>query len=87
MSRQGNGGPALEATGGDPRVTAVRRLLDRAGIPAEVSAAGKDRDIAAIRADIGLRPRLTGLAEEIRSHGFRYVALDAHEVIEENDGT
>lgn len=58
------------------RLSAARRLLDRAGVRGEVSAAGLDGEIAAVRCGPGQRARLAGLAPEIRSMGFRYVALE-----------
>lgn len=65
---------------GDPghsdRVEAARSLLRAEGIAAELTPAGADGEIAAIRADLSLRGRLARLAPEIRQLGFRYVALD-----------
>lgn len=58
------------------RVSAARRLLAGAGLQAEVAAAGLDGEIAAIRAAPTSRARLAELAPEIRSLGFRYVALE-----------
>lgn len=64
-------GPALEE-----RLSAARRLLDREGMQGEVSAAGLDGEIAAVRCGPDQRDRLAALAPEIRSLGFRYVALE-----------
>lgn len=69
------------------RVSAVRRVLDREGLPGEVSAAGRDGEIAAVRGAPGLRSRLAGLAPEIRSLGFRYVALEPAEDNQDDEGS
>lgn len=58
------------------RLCVARRLLGQAGIRGEVSAAGMDGEIAAVRCAPDQRVRLTALAPEIRSLGFRYVALE-----------
>lgn len=58
------------------RLEAVRALLREAGVAGEVSEAGADADIAAVRGDPGLRKRLAALAPRIREIGFRYVALE-----------
>lgn len=62
--------------GRSERLEAARSLLRAEGIPAELSPAGADGEIAAIRGDLSLRERLARLAPEIRQLGFRYVALD-----------
>ncbi len=54
----------------------ARDLLHRAGIEATVEAAGVGAEIAAVRADVGTLERIAALAPEIRTLGFRYVALD-----------
>lgn len=54
----------------------VREILARTGIEGEVTAAGRDGDIAAVRCDPSRREELAGLASEIRSLGFRYVAVE-----------
>lgn len=63
--------PALEE-----RLSAARRLLEGEGIQGEVSAAGLDGEIAAVRCGPRQRARLAALAPDIRSMGFRYVALE-----------
>ena len=68
------GGQAPE--GGAAGIAEVRRLLTDAGLRAPSTAAGKDEDIAAVRAAPSLRSRLAELAPRIRALGFRYVALD-----------
>lgn len=64
---------ALEA-----RLSAVRRLLDREGVQGEVSAVGLDGEIAAVQCGPDQRGLLAALAPEIRSMGFRYVALESN---------
>ena len=58
------------------RVRRARQVLDRAGIAARVRAAGFDGDIAAVQGPSALREPLARLAPELRSLGFRYVALE-----------
>lgn len=58
------------------RVRRARAALDRAGIDAPVRAAGFEGDIAAVRGPSILREPLARLAPELRSLGFRYVALE-----------
>lgn len=70
-------GPSDRAA--ESRLGEVRRLLDRYGVEGEVSVAGRDGEIAAVRGSPGLRSRLASLAPEIRSLGFRYVALEPAE--------
>ena len=77
----GTDAPLTDA--GESRVEAVRRLLDREGVRGAVTAEGTDGDIAAIVAPAECRERLAVLAPEIRSLGFRYVALEPREAIEE----
>lgn len=60
----------------EERLSAARRLLDREGVQGEVSAEGLNGEIAAVRCGPDQRDRLAGLAPEIRSMGFRYVALE-----------
>lgn len=60
----------------EDRIAAARLLLDREGLGAEVSAEGMDGEIAAVRCETSQRARLAILAPEIRSLGFRYVALE-----------
>lgn len=67
------------------RVAAVRTLLEEAGIQGEVSAAGMDGEIAAVRGGPALRKGLERLAPEIRSLGFRYIALEPREATHENE--
>lgn len=58
------------------RVAEARRVLGAAGIDAPVRAAGSDGDIAAVTGPWELREVLARLAPELRSLGFRYVALE-----------
>jgi hypothetical protein len=51
----------------------------------EVSEAGTGGEIAAIRGDAALREGLARLAPEIRSLGFRYVALEPREANQDNE--
>ena len=60
----------------DDRLTAARRMLEREGIEGTVSVAGIDGEIAAVQGPPHLRDRLAALAPDIRSLGFRYVALE-----------
>ncbi len=61
------------------RVEAVRRLLERAGVDGRARVAGGDGEIVAVRARVEMRERLAELAPEIRTLGFRYVALELGE--------
>lgn len=58
------------------RLVEARRVLDAAGIDAPVRAAGSEGDIAAVTGSWSLREALAELAPELRSLGFRYVALE-----------
>lgn len=58
------------------RLDRARALLAREGVGAEVSVAGLDGEILAVRARPELRPVLARLAPEVRSLGFRYLALE-----------
>lgn len=58
------------------RLARARRVLAAAGIDAPVRAAGSDGDIAAVTGPWSLREALADLAPELRSLGFRYVALE-----------
>jgi hypothetical protein len=60
----------------DPRLARVRDLLAREGMDAELSVAGADAEIIAIRAAADRRENLAALAPEIRAAGFRYVAIE-----------
>ena len=75
------------ADGTDARLAGVRELLAAAGLTAEAGVAGRDGEIAAIRGGIGLRGPLARLAPEIRSLGFRYVALEPDEAHNENEAS
>lgn len=66
----------MSASAIEERLAAARRLLDREGVQGAVSAAGLDGEIAAIRCGPDQRARLAALAPDIRSMGFRYVALE-----------
>lgn len=57
-------------------VAAARELLAGVGIDARVRALGVDGEIAAVKGDSSLREPLARLAPELRSLGFRYVALE-----------
>ncbi len=69
------------------RLEAVRAILREAGVPGEVTEAGAEGEIAAVRSDPGVRERLAELAPRIRAAGFRYVALDPVEGINEIEAT
>lgn len=58
------------------RIERARAVLARAGIDATVRAAGFDGDIVAVTGPSTLREPLARIAPELRSLGFRYVALD-----------
>lgn len=58
------------------RLARVRALLEGEGMAARVEIAGREGEIAAIRAPTDELGRLRRLAPEIRAMGFRYVALD-----------
>jgi hypothetical protein len=58
------------------RLEVARALLAREGVGGEVSEAGPEGEILAVRAHPGLRPVLARLAPEVRSLGFRYLALE-----------
>ncbi|NIP78004.1 MAG: hypothetical protein GWM90_01890 [Gemmatimonadetes bacterium] len=55
---------------------AARALLGRHGVDAPVDAVGVGGEILAVTGGPGLRTRLARLAPELRSLGFRYVALE-----------
>jgi hypothetical protein len=70
---------------GDPikdRIARAREILRAGGfLDADVSAEGPEREIAAVRVPPDAWERLAGpdgahVAEEVKSAGFRYVALD-----------
>lgn len=67
------------------RLEAVRDLLRRAGLEGDVDAVGLDGDIAAIRTGAEAREPLARLAPEIRSLGFRYVALEPRAINNDNE--
>lgn len=67
------------------RLSAVRALLETAGMEGEVSVAGTDGEIAAVSGGAELREALARLAPEIRSLGFRYVALEPREANHDNE--
>lgn len=71
----------------DDRLAAVRDLLTAAGVTAEAAVAGKEGEIAAIRGGPELCGPLARLAPEIRSLGFRYVALEPDEAYHENEAS
>lgn len=72
--------------GGGERVSEVRSLLHSEGLDVDVTVAGMDGEIVAVRGDVALRERLAALAPTIRSIGFRYVALDpGHGHIEDEE--
>jgi hypothetical protein len=64
----------LQAQG--PRVEQGRALLARHGVVARVDAAGARGEILVVEAGPEVRPVLARLAPEVRSLGFRYLALD-----------
>ncbi len=67
------------------RLEEVRTLLAGAGMEGEVSVAGAGGEIVAVRGDPALREGLARLAPEIRSLGFRYVALEPGEANHDNE--
>ncbi len=69
----------------EARIEAVRALLEGAGMEGEVSTAGTGGEIAAVRGDVALREGLARLAPEIRSLGFRYVALEPRDANHDNE--
>lgn len=71
----------------EDRLAAARRLLEREGVPGEVRLAGMEDEIAAVRGEPGLRERLAVLAPEMRSLGFRYVALEPDEAHHHDEDT
>lgn len=73
-----------DASTGD-RLEAVRALLERAGLAGDVDAVGLDGEIAAIRTGSEAREPLARLAPEIRSLGFRYVALEPRVTNNDNE--
>lgn len=66
----------MTSASAEDRLTAVRTLLRGAGLEGEVDAVGLDGEIAAIRSGAEAREPLARLAPQIRSLGFRYVALE-----------
>jgi hypothetical protein len=60
----------------DHRLERVRDLLAREGVEAELSVAGADAEIIAVRGAADRRANLAALAPEIRALGFRYVAIE-----------
>ena len=59
------------------RLAAAERLLAEHGMSgARVTAAGHEQEIAAIRTDARNFARLQELSAELKSLGFRYVAID-----------
>jgi hypothetical protein len=60
----------------DGRLERAREVLDRAGVSAPVRADGFAADIAAVTGPPSLKEPLARLAPELRSLGFRYVALE-----------
>jgi hypothetical protein len=59
------------------RPQAVTALLDAEGIPHRgVAEAGPERDVAAVRAEPSLAPRIAALGDRIRALGYRYVSLE-----------
>jgi PP-loop superfamily ATP-utilizing enzyme len=68
-------------TADDPRIAAAERVLAGHGVAADVSVEGHEREIAAVRVSDDAWPRMLGdegaaIAAEVKSLGFRYVALD-----------
>lgn len=60
----------------DGRLEKARMLLARAGVTARLSTAGVDHEVLAVHGPPSLRETLARLAPEVRSLGFRYVAID-----------
>ena len=65
---------------------ATRVLID-AGIEAEVTAAGLQGEIAAVRAPADRLPEVAAHAAAIRALGFRYVALELAVAASESERT
>lgn len=66
----------MTAESADARLATARALLRGAGLEGEVDAVGLDGEIAAILIGPEARESLARLAPQIRSLGFRYVALE-----------
>lgn len=66
----------MTAQSADARLATARALLRGAGLEGEVEAVGLDGEIAAILIEPEARESLARLAPQIRSLGFRYVALE-----------
>ena len=60
----------------DIRVARAQRLLKESGVHADPSVAGHDDDILSLRASLSELDRLREIAPELKSLGFRYVALE-----------
>jgi hypothetical protein len=60
----------------DDRLERVRELLAREGLEADLSVAGAEAEIVAIRAAPARRESLAALAPGIRALGFRYVTIE-----------
>ncbi|MBI4544626.1 MAG: hypothetical protein HY703_05505 [Gemmatimonadetes bacterium] len=76
-ARRAAGPAAPVAAGADHRVEAVERLLRDRGLEGvRVTAAGHEREIAALETAAPHLAKLARLAPEIKALGFRYVAVD-----------
>lgn len=69
----------------EDRLATARALLRAAGIEGGVDAVGLDGEIAAIRSGPEAREPLARLAPQIRSLGFRYVALEPRASNDDNE--
>ena len=58
------------------RTTQAKRVLAAIGVDARVSAAGHEKEIAALRADVGALGAIAAQAPALRALGFRYVAIE-----------
>lgn len=64
-------------TAATERDTAAERLLEARGIPgARVTSAGHEMEIAAVHAELQYFSQLQQLSAELKSLGYRYVAID-----------
>ena len=60
----------------DIRIARAQRLLKESGVEADPTIAGHDDDVLSLRASLSELDRLREMATELKSLGFRYVALE-----------
>lgn len=75
----------MTAESAEGRLATARALLRGAGLEGEVDAVGLDGEIAAILIGPEAREPLARLAPQIRSLGFRYVALESRASNNDNE--